>query len=99
MSESTYSEPIIQNKIKKNRRMDVIALTVQEFTPPNGKPLVVFDVRLYAINKAGQNRPTPRGVSMSIKRLPDLQAAITKTLKQAQALGLLDGPADDEGLQ
>ena len=96
MTDSPYSDPIAQFKIKKNRRMDVVAVTIQNFTPPNGKPLVVVDVRLYAINKDGQNRPTARGVSMSIKRLPDLHEAVGKALVKAESLGLLDGSASDE---
>jgi hypothetical protein len=94
-----YSEPIAQFRFFKNRRKDVIAVTLQEFTPQNGKPLTVIDLRLYAINKAGQNRPTPRGVSMSVKRLRDLHDAVSKALAKAESLGLLDGPADDEGEQ
>lgn len=75
----------------KNRRKDVIAVTLQPFTPPGQETINVVDVRLFAMNKAGANVPTPKGVSMSVNRLRDLHEAITKALRKAQELGLLDG--------
>lgn len=74
----------------KNRRKDVVAVTLQAFTPAGKDPINVVDVRLFAMNKAGTNVPTPKGVSMSVNRLPDLHQAITKALAKAQELGLLD---------
>ncbi|MGB6435075.1 MAG: hypothetical protein WA832_21835 [Bradyrhizobium sp.] len=94
----TLPEPIAF-RFFKNRRKDVIAVTLQTFTPRSGDPLNVVDVRLFAINKQGCNVPTPKGVSMSVKRLRDLHDAISKALQKAEMLGLLDEPADDEGAQ
>ncbi|WP_426608640.1 hypothetical protein [Bradyrhizobium sp. McL0616] len=75
----------------KNRRKDVIAVTLQPFTPPGQETINVVDVRLFAMNKAGANVPTPKGVSMSVNRLRDLHEAVTKALCKAQELGLIDG--------
>lgn len=75
----------------KNRRKDVIAVTLQPFTPPGQETINVVDVRLFAMNKAGANVPTPKGISMSVNRLRDLHEAVTKALRKAQELGLLDG--------
>jgi hypothetical protein len=73
----------------KDRKKNVIAVTLQTFRPPQGTPLNVVDVRLFAMNRQGANVPTPRGVTMSVNRLVDLHEAVTKALKKAQDLGLL----------
>ena len=80
----------------KNRRKDVIAVTLQTYTPPRGNPLNLVDVRMFAIDQQGCNVPTKKGVSMSVKRLHDLHEAIGKALAKAQELGLLGGPAGDD---
>ncbi|MGA7717243.1 MAG: hypothetical protein WCB33_15105, partial [Bradyrhizobium sp.] len=81
----------------RNRRKDVIAVTLQTFTPRSGDPLNVVDVRLFAMNKQGANVPTPKGISISVKRLRDLHDAVSKALRKAESLGLLDGADDNEG--
>jgi Transcriptional Coactivator p15 (PC4) len=80
----------------KNRRKDVIAVTLQTYTPPNGAPLNVVDVRMFAMTKDGRNVPTPKGVSMSVRRLRDLHEAVGKALARAESLGLFDGADDDD---
>ena len=75
----------------KDRKKNVIAVTLQTSRPPEGTPLNVVDVRLFAMNRSGANVPTPRGVTMSVNRLVDLHEAVTRALKKAQDLGLLDG--------
>ncbi|WP_018320236.1 hypothetical protein [Bradyrhizobium sp. WSM2793] len=79
----------------KNRRKDVVAVTLQVFTPAGKDPINVVDVRLFAMNRAGANVPTSKGVSMSVNRLPDLAKAVSQALAKARELGLLDG-GDDE---
>jgi hypothetical protein len=90
----TIAEPIAF-RFFKNRRKDVIAVTLQTYTPPRGDPLNVVDVRMFAMDKLGRNVPTPKGVSMSVRRLRDLHAATGKALECAESLGLIDG--DDDG--
>ncbi|WP_038968032.1 hypothetical protein [Bradyrhizobium diazoefficiens] len=75
----------------KNRRKDVIAVTLQTYTPDGGDAINVVDVRLFAMNKRGANVPTPKGVSMSVNRLRDLHEATGKALRKAEELGLLNG--------
>jgi hypothetical protein len=86
----TLPEPIAF-RFFKNRRKDVIAVTLQTFTPRDSEPLNVVDVRLFAMNRAGANVPTPKGISISVKRLRDLHEAISKALAKAAELGLLEG--------
>ena len=84
----TLPEPVEVAKFFKNRRKDVIVVSLSTF---EGRNLV--DIRQYFTTEQGQNRPTSKGVSMVVLRLPDLAQAINKALKQAKELGLL--PPDD----
>jgi hypothetical protein len=90
----TIAEPIAF-RFFKNRRKDVIAVTLQTYTPPRGEPLIVVDVRMFAMDRQGCNRPTPKGVTMSVRRLRDLHEAVGKALAKAESLGLIGG--DEEG--
>jgi hypothetical protein len=78
-------QPIEVAKFFKNRRKDIIVVSLSTF---EGRNLV--DVRQFFTNEQGQIRPTSKGVAMVVLRLPELAAAINKALKQAQELGLLD---------
>lgn len=49
------------------------------------------DVRRWRTNHAGQMRPTPAGVCISIRKLLDLQDGINKAVTHAAANGLI-GP-------
>lgn len=86
----TLPEPIVVDRFFKNRRKDVMATTLSTF-----KGINVVDVRLFAMTKDGRNVPTPKGVTISVRRLRDLHAAITKALAKAESLGLLDGDDDE----
>jgi Transcriptional Coactivator p15 (PC4) len=84
----TLPEPIEVAKFFKNRRKDVIVVSLSTY---EGRNLV--DIRQHFTNEAGQNRPTSKGVAMVVLRLPDLAKAINKALAKAQELGLVDGEA------
>lgn len=81
----TLDQPLEVAKFFKNRRKDVIVVSLSTF---EGKNLV--DVRQHFHNEQGQMRPTGKGVAMVVLRLPDLAKAINKALKQARELGLID---------
>jgi hypothetical protein len=82
----TLPEPIEIAKFFKNRRKDVIVVSLSTY---EGRNLV--DVRQHFHNEKGQMRPTSKGVAMVVLRLPDLAKAVTKALAEAKKLGLLDG--------
>jgi hypothetical protein len=84
----TLDEPVEVAKFFKNRRKDVIVVSLSTF---EGRNLV--DVRQHFTNEKGQMRPTSKGVAMVVLRLPALAAAVNKALKRAQELGLLDDEA------
>jgi hypothetical protein len=82
----TLEEPIEIAKFFKNRRKDVIVVSLSTFEGCN-----LVDVRQHFTNEQGQMRPTQKGIAMLTARLPELHAAIAKALAKARELGLLDG--------
>jgi hypothetical protein len=87
----TLPEPVEIAKFWKNRRHDAIVVSLSTYEGRN-----LIDVRQHFSDKDGKLKPTGKGVAMVVLRLPELHAAITKALERAKALGLLDGPSDDE---
>lgn len=82
----TLAVPFTVAKFWKNRRRnESVHVTLSEYEE---RPLV--SVRIYATGADGCDRPTPKGVSISVRKLPELAAALAKALEQAKSLGLLD---------
>jgi hypothetical protein len=78
--------PITIAKFWKNRRRnESVHVTLSEY---EGHALV--SVRVYASGADGCDRPTPKGVSISVRKLPELAAGLARALERAKALGLLD---------
>jgi hypothetical protein len=89
MSRVTLPEPVEVAKFWKNRRHDAVVVSLSTY---EGRNLV--DVRMHAMNKEGRLVPTPKGLAVVIRRLPDLAKSVAKALEKARELGLID---DDEG--
>jgi hypothetical protein len=53
----------------------------------------LINVRVYLTGTDGIDRPTPKGVAMGIRKLPELAQALVKAEAQARSLGLLDDEA------
>jgi hypothetical protein len=85
MSRVTLPEPIEIAKFFKNRRKDVIVVSLSTYEGRN-----IVDVRQHFHNEKGQMRPTSKGVAVVVLRLPDLAKAINKALSRAVELGLID---------
>jgi hypothetical protein len=81
------AEPVTVSRFWKNRQHDAIVAELSTF---NGKNLI--DIRQHCMSN-GRLVPTPRGISLSVLRLPELAKAVNKALRQAKELGLL--PNDD----
>jgi pantoate kinase len=80
----TLPEPVEVAKFFKNRRKDVIVVSLSTFEGSN-----IVDVRQHFHNEQGQMRPTGKGVAMVVLRLPELAAAVNKALAKARELGLI----------
>lgn len=82
--------PITVAKFKKNRGNESVHVALSEY---EGHSLI--NVRVYATGTDGIDRPTPKGISMSVRRLPDLARALARAEEKARELGLLkQGPAE-----
>lgn len=82
-------ETVTIAKISKNRRRtDAIHITLSSFEGHN-----LIGVRIHSTGTDGIDRPTPKGVSVSVRKLPELARALVKAEAEARRLGLLDGEA------
>ena len=78
--------PVTVAQFWRNRRGEAVRIALQRFAG-----VTLIDVRVFYSAPDGKLQPTPKGLSVNILRLPELHAAITKALKQARDMGLLDG--------
>ena len=88
MSERPILEvPVQISKFWKNRRRNKsVHVTLSEY---EGHCLI--NVRVYSTGTDEIDRPTPKGVAMGIRRLPELARALAKAEAKARELGLIDG--------
>ena len=85
----TLDEPVVISKFWKNRRRnESVHVSLSEY---EGHCLI--NARVYCTGTDGIDRPTPKGLSMVVRRLPDLVDALTKALAKAKELGLIDDDA------
>lgn len=83
------AEPVEIAKFWKNRgRYESLRVSLSEY---EGHPLI--NVRVYTTGSDGIDRPTPKGVSLGIRKLPELARALVKAEAEARRLGLLDSEA------
>jgi Transcriptional Coactivator p15 (PC4) len=90
MSRPTLPEPVIISKFWKNRRRnESVHVSLSEY---EGHCLI--NVRVYCTGADGIDRPTPKGVAISIRKLPELAQTLAKAEVKARELGLLDEAAE-----
>lgn len=76
--------PVTIAKFWRNRhRKESVVLQLREY---EGMPLV--DLRIHETGSDGIDRPTTKGLALSIKRLPALADAFTAANREAHRLGL-----------
>jgi hypothetical protein len=89
---ATLPEPISIAKFFKSRNhAEHVRVDLSEY---KGHPLV--NVRIWQTGADGIDRPSTRGIAMSIRKLPELASALAKAETTAIELGLLQG---DDGEQ
>jgi hypothetical protein len=89
-SATTFDEPVIISKFWKSPRDHTQHVRV-ELSKYKGRFLI--NVRIWQTGSDGIDRPTPRGIAMGIRKLPELARALAKAEAKAKELGLL---LDDE---
>jgi hypothetical protein len=88
----TLPEPIIISKFWKNRRRnESVRVELSEY---EGHALI--NVRIWTTGTDGIDRPTPKGVAMGIRKLPELARSLVKAEAKAHELGLLDDKSEAE---
>jgi hypothetical protein len=90
---ATLPEPISIAKLWKSRdHAEHVRVDLSEF-----KGHVIVNVRIWQTGSDGIDRPSTRGIAMSVRKLPELASALAKAETTAIALGLLQGASDDGG--
>jgi hypothetical protein len=84
MTDRALTEPIVVAEFWANRRGESIRVQLRKF-----EGVALVDVRKHYTGAEGKLLPTKKGLSLTLRRLPDLAAAITKALEKARALGLI----------
>jgi hypothetical protein len=86
----TLSEPVEIAKFWKNRRRnESVRISLSDY---QGHSLI--NVRIYITGTDGIDRPTPKGVAMAVRKLPELAKALVKAEAHARTLGLLEGDSE-----
>jgi hypothetical protein len=86
MTRKALPGPVEIAKLWKNRRqVESLHVSLSEY---EGHALI--NVRIYATGTDGIDRPTTKGVAMSIRKLPALARALAIAESTARELGLLD---------
>jgi Transcriptional Coactivator p15 (PC4) len=91
----TLPEPIEWRLWKNRQRRDAIVVSLSTYEGRN-----LIGVRLHTTGTDGKMRPTGKGISMDIARLDELHTAVTRAIRRARVLGLIDGnetQPDDDG--
>jgi hypothetical protein len=85
------AEPIEIAKMWKNRQRQIaIVVSLSSYEGHN-----LINVREYFTDKAGCMRPSTKGLSMVVRRLPELSRALCRALEKARALDLLPDGSDE----
>jgi hypothetical protein len=81
----------VEWRLWKTRRRDIAVVgSLSTYQETN-----IFGLREHAIGSDGITRPTSRGISMAVKRLPEIADTINKMLVKAIELGLIDDEAGE----
>jgi hypothetical protein len=82
----TLEAPVVISKSWKNRRRnESVHVTLSEY---EGHCLI--NVRVYCTGTDGIVRPSPKGLAMSISKLPELARTLVLAETKARELGLLE---------
>jgi hypothetical protein len=79
------AEPIECGKFWANRRGEACVVSIREH-----EGIVIVDARRFYTAGDGTLKPTRKGISLTVRRLPDLAAAIGKALAKARELKLIE---------
>jgi Transcriptional Coactivator p15 (PC4) len=84
-------EPVILSKFWRNRSGEAVIIQLREY-----EGIALVDIRVHYTDKEGKLAPTPKGLSCSVRKLPDLVKGLTKAMHRAVDIGLLADTANDD---
>lgn len=85
MSNELSTKPIV--RLPKNGREE-IWLALDKWTDPTGESHDLCNMRIFANNK-GSMKPTPKGLSIAVARLPEFIQGLEAVKREAVAKGWL----------
>ena len=80
--------PIEISTFWKNRKGDAVRVSLQSW-----EGFQIVDIRQHFTASDGTLRPTKKGITLAVRRLPDLADALRKALAKAVELGLVEEAA------
>lgn len=78
------AEPVEIAKFWRNRKGEAVVVQLREY-----EGHVLVDTRVHFTAVDGTTKPTSKGISITVLRLPELAAALMKAERTARELGLL----------
>lgn len=85
------AEPIEIAKLWKNRQRQIaIVVSLSSYEGHN-----LINIREYFTDRAGCMRPSTKGLSAVVRRLPELSKALSRALQKARELNLLPEGSDE----
>jgi hypothetical protein len=91
MSAPVISEPIIVAEFWANRRGESVRIQLREF-----EGVALIDIRKHFTGADGKMLPTKKGLSVAVRRLPELIAGLRKALDKARELHLIATGGDHD---
>jgi hypothetical protein len=82
------AEPVVIAKFWRNRQGEAVIVQLREY-----EVRIILDARVNFTDREGRLRPSKKGLSVSVRRLPELCRALAKAEQKARELGLLDDEA------
>jgi hypothetical protein len=76
-------EPIVVSEFWRNRRGESVRIQLREY-----EGQILIDLRVHYLRE-GKLVPTQKGLSIAVRKLPELCLGVAKALKRARELGLL----------
>jgi Transcriptional Coactivator p15 (PC4) len=84
----TLAEAVVVAKFWRNRKGEAVIVQLRAF---EGHAIV--DARVNFTDSEGHLRPSKKGLSLAVRRLPELAAALAEAERKARELGLLSAEA------
>jgi pantoate kinase len=81
----TVPQPVIISQFAKNSAGEILDIRLEDF---EGRPMI--DMRVWYTGANGALKRSGKGIFLSVHKLPELAAAITKALKTAREIGLIE---------